>query len=117
MLQAVGGALEQRFELSARLPRQPRPTGIFFPADMLTSVAYPLLYERGIVPGRDLDVVSCNNEEILLNNLHPKPAVIDIHAAAVGYRAVEQLLWRIEHPLEPKMKSLIDPELIAHSGT
>ncbi len=94
----------------------PKPTGLFISSDRITAAAYPLLYERGILPGRDVDIVSCNNEELLLANLHPRPATVDIHAEVVGYRAVEQLLWRIDHPQEPRINQLIDPELIPPRG-
>lgn len=102
--------------LDRLLACEPRLTALFLPADMLTNAAHPLLYERGIVPGRDIEIVSCNNEELLLANLHPRPAVIDIHAETVGYKAVEQLLWRGEHPKEGRVKSLIDPEIREGTG-
>lgn len=99
--------------LDRLLARRPRPTGLFLPADMLTNAAYPLLYERGVVPGRDIEIVSCNNEELLLANLHPRPAVVDIQAELVGRRAVEQLLWRLDQPTAGRVKILIEPALLA----
>ncbi len=93
------------------LQLDPRPTGIFVHADALTQCLYPLLIERGIRPGKDVDIVSCNNEEILLNGLQPQPATVDIHASNIGQRAVEQLLHRIAHPEEPRVTLAIEPEL------
>ena len=87
----------------------PRPTAVFFLTDMLTAAAYPIMIEKGILPGTDIDVVSCNNEEILLANLHPRPAVVDIHAFDIGRAAVTQLLWRRENPTAPLRKILIRP--------
>jgi len=98
--------------LDRLLAHTPQPTALFFPADMLTNAAYPLLYERGVVPGRDIDIVSCNNEELLLANLHPRPAVVDIHAETVGYKAVEQLIRRIDNPKSRRAEILIAPELL-----
>ena len=94
------------------LATRPRPTAVFSPADMLTNALHMLLLQRGIQPGRDLEIVSCNNEELLLRNLHPRPAVVDIHAYAVGYRGVEQLAWRLAHPDLPRVSLALEPELI-----
>ncbi len=98
--------------LDKLLSANPRPTGLFCPADMIAAAAYPLLYEKGVMPGRDMEIVSCNNEEILLANLHPRPATLDIHAREVGRRAVEQLAWRFEHPHDAIVKTELEPELV-----
>ncbi len=102
--------------LDRLLAGRPRPTGLFVPSDMLTAAAYPLLYERGMIPGQDIDVVSCNNEELLLGNLHPRPAAIDIHAELVGFQAVEQLLWRLENPAAPRAVVKLEPSLVPGAG-
>jgi len=94
------------------LAARPRPTGLFCPSDLLTAGIYPLLLARGIAPGSDLEIVSCNNEVLLLQNLHPRPATVDIHANEVGRRAVEQLLWRLDHPKEPRSTITLAPELV-----
>ena len=91
---------------------QPRPTGLFVAADILTVALYPLLTERGIQPSRDLTVVSCNNEARLIAALRPPPVEIDIHASAIGRRGVEQLLWRLEHRNELPSRTLIDPAIV-----
>jgi DNA-binding LacI/PurR family transcriptional regulator len=90
----------------------PRPTAVFFLTDMLTAAAYPILIECGIRPGKDIDIVSCNNEEILLMNLHPKPAVVDTRSFHVGRRAVAQLLWRLDNPDFTPQKILIAPVMV-----
>ena len=90
----------------------PRPTGIFVHADALTQCLYPTLIEHGLRPGDDVEIVSCNNEEILLNGLHPRPATIDIHASDIGRQAVVQLLRRLEHPDEPRIEITVEPELV-----
>jgi len=92
----------------------PRPTGLFVPTDMLTASVYLQLLERGVRPGVDIEIVSCNNERAILAGLHPQPAVIDIHAEAIGRQAVEQLLWRLEHRNHPRMNIVIDPALLAN---
>ena len=60
-----------------------------------------------------MDVISCNNETMLLAGLYPRPATIDIKAEYVGQRAVEQLCWRNEHPDDPSAIEIkIKPELV-----
>jgi LacI family transcriptional regulator len=97
------------------LALSPRPTGLFAWADMLTAALYPCLHRRGLQPGREISVVSCNNEWPLLFGLWPRPAVVDIQGAKVGRRAVEQLLWRIPNRREPRAVLLLEPALKAPS--
>jgi LacI family transcriptional regulator len=92
--------------------RDPVPTGVFCVTDMLAAAAYPCLREAGLEPGRGLDVVSCNNEAPYLAGLYPRPDVVDIHAEDVGRRAVEQLMWRLGNPREPRMRIVVEPDLL-----
>jgi LacI family transcriptional regulator len=89
-----------------------RPTALFVPADTVTSIAYPLLYSMGIIPGKDIKIVSCNNEYLRLAGLNPRPAVVDIKAYEAGRFAALQLLSRIDHPKAPPVKMQLMPELI-----
>lgn len=97
--------------IDALLEVRPRPTGVFFVTDTLTAVAYSVLYEKGVVPGRDIEVVSCDNQELLLGPLHPRPASVDIHADEIGRKCAAQLLWRFEHPYDTLVKIVVTPEL------
>ncbi len=72
--------------------------GIFVPDDSVTSLLYPILYEKGIKPVTEVPVISCCNEQPYLSGLNPKPATIDLGHQLIGHRAVEQLFWRIRHP-------------------
>jgi DNA-binding LacI/PurR family transcriptional regulator len=89
--------------------------GMFCQADELTVALYPELFRHGIHPGRDLDIVSCNNERSLIQALNPVPAEVDIHAELVGRRAVEQLLWRLENLTAAYVRTELDPELVTVS--
>ncbi len=40
-----------------------RSSLIFVPADILTATVYALLNERGVMPGRDVELVSSNKED------------------------------------------------------
>jgi DNA-binding LacI/PurR family transcriptional regulator len=52
----------------------PRPDGLFVESDGTAARLYPLLMRQGIQPGRDVTIVSCNNEEPVLSALYPRPA-------------------------------------------
>jgi len=72
-----------------------RPTVIFCPADSIAALVYRALATRGRVAGRDISVVSCNNERALVAGLWPTLATIDVHPQRIGRLAVEQLARRI----------------------
>jgi DNA-binding LacI/PurR family transcriptional regulator len=90
----------------------PRPSAIFTWSDMLTAVLYPSLYAQGLIPGRDITVVSCNNEYPLIMGLRPRPTVVDIQGMKVGQRAIEQLLWRIANRDESRVVTFLTPVLV-----
>jgi len=109
--QTIDTALLGRL-LDQLLQTDPRPTGLFLPVDMAAPPVYLQLLQRGVRPGKDVEIVSCNNERSLLNGLEPRPAVVDIHAREVGRRAMERLLWRVKHPKAPPADILIHPVLV-----
>ena len=82
------------------LVQDERPTGMFVTCDALTAKIYPILKDLGIRIGRDLEIISCNNETSLLAGLEPRPVSISIQPETIGKKAVEQLRWRILHPDE-----------------
>jgi len=86
--------------------------GLFAYSDQVVNALYPVLAKRGVEPDRDLQVVSCNAEELFLAPLHPRPTSIDIHSVEIGIRAVETLLWRIQNPLAAPTVVIIRPKLI-----
>ncbi len=95
------------------LEASPRPTGLFVPNDMMTAMLYAELIGRSIQPGRDVEIISCNNELTCLVGIRPRPATIDIGGQAIGARAIEQLIWRINHPDDRRQAQLaIEPLLI-----
>lgn len=96
------------------LPPHPNPpTALFLSGDVLAPAVCGDLQRRGIHLGREMDVVSCNNEQMLLSHLYPRPATLDIHAERIGQKAVEQLLWRIENPGAPRATTALEPTLVA----
>ncbi|MBE2214963.1 MAG: LacI family DNA-binding transcriptional regulator [Opitutaceae bacterium] len=101
----------------AATPRASRPTAFFVPSDRTAVQLYSSLAHRGLTVGKDVSMVSCNNERSLLSNLHPGLTSIDIHADFIGRRAVDQLLWRIAHPMEPNTVQLLaEPTLVERAS-
>lgn len=92
--------------------RKERPLGLFLTMDVLAPCVYAELARVGMIVGRDIHVVTCNNERPYLNVLHPQPAVIDVRAAEIGRRAVLQLLQRKQFPNETPVGVLIPPQLV-----
>jgi LacI family transcriptional regulator len=90
----------------------PRPTGIFVPVDRVTLFIYRHLEQRGIAPGKDVDIVSCDNEKELLSLMRPPPASIDLNRDMIARLAVERLLWRMKNGLSsPSVVTTVSPTL------
>jgi LacI family transcriptional regulator len=103
-------------DLAALLRRlaesQPTPTGLFISTDETTVSVYPELRRAGLRPGEDIHIVSCDNEQIRLSGLSPRPATIDIGAEEVGWRAVRRLMSRMNNPVEPPVLINVAPRLV-----
>jgi LacI family transcriptional regulator len=96
----------------------PRPQAIFVPTDEQVLRLYPLLARHAVVPGRDLGVLSCDNQEVWLRQLDPRPPSIDLNFELIGRRAVEQLMSRIAHPEQlPGTRILVPPKPIEPQPT
>lgn len=95
----------------------PRPDGLFISQDVETIGLYPMLAHHGIRPGRDITIVSCNNEQSALAMLSPRPASIDLNADQIGRLAVGRLMNRIARPHEASLRLLVAPKLIAPPAT
>jgi DNA-binding LacI/PurR family transcriptional regulator len=97
--------------IEAFVTMSPRPTGLFIDRDSTTARIYPILLRYGIQPGRDVTIVSCDNEEVALSALYPRPASIDLGASELGCRVVRRLLLRIENREEPPVFIQTMPQL------
>lgn len=94
------------------LGEQPRPTAIFAPDDSVGAMVARALAARGLQLGRDISLMSCNNERSLLIGIYPAMTTIDIHAQEIGGRAVDQLAWRIAHRAASPADIGIEPTLV-----
>lgn len=88
-------------------------SGVFVASDDLMLRVFNHMKQRGIEPGKDVDLIGCNNDRQYMEHMHPQPATVDIKLDVVGERAVEQLLWRMSHPADgTQAQLLIKPEVI-----
>ncbi len=90
-------------------------SGAFFCADDIMLGVYNELRAAGYEIEK-LDMIGCNNDEVLLRYISPRPATIDIKIAQVGEMAVSQLLNRINgENSEYSTEIFIKPDLIGGS--
>ncbi|MBC2608040.1 LacI family DNA-binding transcriptional regulator [Pelagicoccus albus] len=98
-------------------PKNDRPTALFVPSDRTATQTYSALSQRGLKVGSDVSIISCNNEKPLLANLSPALTTIDVHAEAIGQKAVDQLLWRIANPSQKHyFQCLVEPTLVVRDS-
>ena len=90
----------------------PRPDGLLVSQDVEAIGLYPMLVQRGIRPGSDVQIISCNNEQSGLAMLSPRPVTIDLGTDEIGRWAVNRLVNRIARPSEPPIRMLIAPTLV-----
>ncbi len=102
------GEIMERSERAFKAMISPgKITGLFISADMYATPVYQVLYSMGIRPGKDIEIVSCDNNSYYLNGLHPKPQSIDIRMLDIGLRAAEML----QSPGAKMEKVVLTPEL------
>ena len=89
-----------------------RPQGLFVSRDEELVPVYRLLADHGVQPGRDIEIISCDNENVRLSMLDPRPASIEIGTAELALRAVRRLEGRMKNPAEPPVRILVTPRLV-----
>lgn len=95
------------------IPAAHRPTAIFVPADNYAVHVNAAFQQRGIVVGRDVSLVSCNNEKSLVGAMKPRLTTVDVQASRIGAKCVEQLMWRLSHPNDTSVQTILfEPELL-----
>jgi LacI family transcriptional regulator len=90
----------------------PKVDGLFIANDRTAAELYPLLMRAGMKPGHDLTIISCDNEEVRLSALDPRPASIEVGAEQIGKRAVGRLLKRIAEPKGAPLTIQVMPRLV-----
>ena len=90
---------------------KPPPTALFVPADMLAAAAYPALSSLKLKPGKDIIVISGNNEKVYFTGLNPQPITVNTQAPEVGRLGAQRLLERIANPNMPYCTQVVSPTL------
>jgi LacI family transcriptional regulator len=104
-------------DLAMRLvSASPRPSGIFISRDADALEIQPRLQKLGVRVGEDLTIVSCDNDEVRLGLLDPKPASIDLCTEEIGRHALHRLVGRIRKPDEHPVRLLVLPRLTLGSA-
>ncbi len=99
--------------VDAVLACKPRPTAIFAAADSVAALVYRALAVRGQRVGRDIGVISANNDVPVIAGLHPRLTTFDVKAHDLGRLAVQQLALRMSCPADlPAGELVIPSELI-----
>lgn len=88
----------------------PRPSAIFAAADSVAVLVYRALAVRDLKVGRDISVISGNNDLPMIAGLHPHLTTADVHADLVGRLAVGQLAMRLSCDNQlPESELMIPP--------
>ena len=75
-----------------------KPTGLHVSNDLAVRCVYNALHRRGIRPIKDIDIISCDNDDDVLVNLDPRPATFDLNLSVIAEKLVENLLSCIHRP-------------------
>jgi LacI family transcriptional regulator len=102
---------EKADEIAAR-----RPEGLFISRDEETVRMYRLLGERGVRPGIDVKIVSCDNEAVRLSTLHPRPPSIELGLEQLAQHAVRQVLWRARNRGAKPVRLQVNPQVVVPEG-
>jgi DNA-binding LacI/PurR family transcriptional regulator len=96
------------------LASENKPSGLFVPIDMQVALLYEILYSKGVIPGKDVEIIGTDNDPVALAGLHPRPATVDIGASTLGNRVVRELLWSLENSVRntDKICMFVEPKLV-----
>ncbi len=75
----------------------PRPTGIYLPADNFCGSFLRAARHHRLRPERDFDLILGNRSPMIYPNLSHQPAAIDINLPTLVKRVVDHLVWRIDN--------------------
>lgn len=99
--------------VDAVLACKPRPTTIFAAADSVAALVYRALAVRGQRVGRNISVISANNDVPIIAGLHPRLTTFDVKAHDLGRLAAQQLALRMSCPADiPACEILLASELV-----
>ncbi|QDU60256.1 Ribose operon repressor [Planctomycetes bacterium Pan216] len=95
------------------LEANPRPTALFAASDSVAAVAYGALSKRDIRIGRDISMISGNNDDALIAGLHPALTTFDIQPYEIGRAAVDQMARLLSMTATPPDSVIgLEPKLV-----
>ena len=104
-------ALAKRFHQT-----EPRPTGLYIPADHFCGSLFRSMRLAGLRSDRDFEAILGNYNPIIYHNLDHLPPALDINLPTLVSKVVDHLLWRIENPkIIGRVGITVAPTLIAAS--
>ena len=106
---------QHQVDLQIKILKQASPavTCLCTSSDHVLSYVYPALRGQGLEPQKDIAIISCDNDQAVINVIDPKPSTIDIRAEAIGRLAIRQLRWRLANPNEEGPVAVsVQPKLI-----
>ncbi len=89
----------------------PMPTGVLA-VDMAAYSLYSALVEKGLRPGKDIELITCNCCDVPAFRINYCPIDIDLYAEEIGAMAVRHLKWRLEHKDAKRVVVKIEPTVI-----
>ncbi|TWT40616.1 putative HTH-type transcriptional repressor ExuR [Thalassoglobus neptunius] len=88
-------------------------TAIFAASDSVAAMCYRALAVRGLQVGKDMSVISGNNDTAIIQSLYPSLTTFDIHARDLGLLAVSQLAARLSTGNKlPDVEISLEPTLV-----
>lgn len=96
--------------------REKLPTAFVCANDSLALCVVTALMKHGIRVPEDISVTGFDNiDDAALST--PTLSTVNVNKEALGQRAVETLLWRINHPESPKERILLSGDLVFRQST
>lgn len=88
----------------------PGLNGVFV-VDMVAHPLYTMLVDRGIKPGKDIEIATANWRDFTTGGTQYQPVNVILHPEEVGAVAMRQLRWRINNPQAKRIVMRIEPEV------
>jgi DNA-binding LacI/PurR family transcriptional regulator len=101
----------------ATQPKTRRATAIAVGADTTAVQIYAALNRLGLQVGRDVGLISCNDEKALVMGLTPPLTTVDVRPEAVGRNAVARVLWRAAHPGDETTATILIQPVLTERGS
>jgi LacI family transcriptional regulator len=105
--------VDQLVQRWAHEPSDKRATTLVVGADTTAVQVYRSLARLGIKVGRDVGLISCNDERSLVMGLDPPLTTVNVRPELIGKNAVGRLRWRLAHPDDTTpCRLLVEPVLM-----